>query len=96
MTVENDEYMSQRSNEVKFSFTDVDYKVKVNVDNMTSSSVTLSWDAVKDIDGYIVWHDRPENVYMMGNVTTNTSETSIEGEFLFCFTPVQTFYFGDG
>lgn len=78
VTMENDKHISPRSNEVQYSISHVDYKVKVKVDNRTSSTVTLSWDAVKGVDGYIISHDRPENKYLTGNVTTNTSESSTQ------------------
>lgn len=84
VTMENDEYMSPRSSEVHFNITNIDYEVRVKVDNTTSSSVTLSWDPVDGVEGYIVSHNCPENIYSsIRKVTTNTSELSIQGESFF-------------
>lgn len=81
--MENDKYISNRSNEVHYSISYVDYKLKVKEDNSSLSTVTLSWDAVEGVDGYIISHDRPENEYLTGNITTNTSESSIQGKYWF-------------
>lgn len=78
VTAENDMYISQESSHVLFHITTVDSELKVEVKNKTSSSVTLAWNTVKGVDGYIVCRDRPENVYLMGNVTANTSESSMQ------------------
>lgn len=81
VTAENDMYISQESSHVLFHITTVDSELKVEVKNKTSSSVTLAWNTVKGVDGYIVCRDRPENVYLMGNVTANTSESSMQGKY---------------
>ena len=80
---QNDKYMSEASNHVQFHITNVDYELRVTMRNVSSSNVTLTWNTVEGIDGYIVSHDQPENGYLMGDVKKNTSESSVIGKCLY-------------
>ena len=73
--------MSEESSHVDLHTTNVDTELNVKVHNISLTNVTLSWDAVKGVDGYIVGHNLPENTYQTEENTTKTSDTSILGEW---------------
>lgn len=44
----------------------------------------LSWKPIEGVDGYTVTHNQPENEFMNGNIELNTTQTFIEGMYVFC------------
>ncbi|XP_071524036.1 sortilin-related receptor-like isoform X2 [Panulirus ornatus] len=78
VTVANDAYMSEPSERVEFIRTSIDSPVQVNITNCTSHSVSLTWDPLLGVDGYLVSHSRPENEYQLGRITVNTTASHIE------------------
>lgn len=83
VTVTNEAYTSEPSERFEFARKAIDSPLQVNVTNSTSSSVSLTWDPVPGVDGYMVSHSRPENLYLLGKITINTTETHIESKLIF-------------
>ncbi|KAK8747660.1 hypothetical protein OTU49_016520, partial [Cherax quadricarinatus] len=79
VTVTNDAYISEPSIHVNFvreSFENT--TVQIGSVASTTTNVSISWEPLPGVDGYMVSHSRPENEYLLGKITKNTTENRIE------------------
>ncbi|CAL4120398.1 unnamed protein product, partial [Meganyctiphanes norvegica] len=78
VTAENNEYISPSSDKKIFQFKIVDSPIKVRVQFMDESSVTLTWDPVDKVDGYLLSYIRKEkNIFITGKRTKDIKKTTV-------------------
>ncbi|XP_068235638.1 sortilin-related receptor-like [Palaemon carinicauda] len=77
VTVANSMYTSKESESAVYVRESVNSLVKWKVESVNSSAATLKWDPVEGVESYVISHSRPENKYLLGEVSTNTTDTHI-------------------
>ncbi|XP_042893587.1 sortilin-related receptor-like isoform X2 [Penaeus japonicus] len=94
VTVMNQEYMSDASERKKIYLQSTETEVDIVVNDVNTTSVSISWDAVPGVDGYMISHNQPENKLLTGNVieNTTTNEAIVRGlapgqKYIFKVTP---------
>lgn len=80
VTVMNQEYMSDASERKKIYLQSTETEVDIVVNDVNTTSVSISWDAVPGVDGYMISHNQPENKLLTGNVIENTTTNEAIGE----------------
>ena len=80
VTALNDRYISNASVSVVCEPKVVDKPDNLRVIRKTRSSVTLNWNHISKIDGFIISHNRPENIFMSGEMKYNSTESTYEGK----------------